>query len=576
MEDNHLRENPNVSLDTSDNLNKSKEIGEIENIETIKESENPNILDDIYKLEESQKNIKVLSKDKSHENKINDTKLDNNDIYSKNNTVWENKKLNNLISILLTFLNIVSIVIFSYVIYNESSIFKAVSIFIIFLLTIILIVINSNIYSKNFNEDIIYVNIFRIISLIFCMVLFIYSFHMHNSTNITPNETIATVVKDNKYNTSKSVSFIKYKTSNFTELEDYNIRNHKTLKIGYVEDIDDENIIYATSSIPKTTFYQITKYKDFSPMIEDLYANKLDLIIVNEIYRNAIKNIKTNFDTETEVVCQVQEINNKIDYLSNLKSITQTTNIAFIGSFDSDNNINVDAENNIVLLMTICPETNEILLANIPIDTIGKIGNTARAELLKYTGVYGSNGFVESIIEITHTDFTKYVKFNMNTIETLMSYLEIIDVKLSDAVKTDDFNFAKGNNEMNYEQIISLLTSEENNEKAFEYQKAVMIGIIKKITSNRFMLNSMEALSTTLGKTERTIEDDFWYSLLQFQYINNPDWKIIEYNIQSESSDRIYSKTARKMVNTSVISEENLDDYLMKVAQMMSKDSIIN
>ena len=232
------------------------------------------------------------------------------------------------------------------------------------------------------------------------------------------------------------------------------------------------------------------------------------------------------------------------------------------------------AENNIILLATFNTETNQILLTSLPTNIAVPVGQPANDELLEYSGKFGSNGFSEGIIEAVHADFTKYVKFNMHSVKTLVDGLGKIDVNLSEAVRTDDYTFSAGNNEMTADEVLSLLTSDKNTEEAFEYQQQVFSGILSKLLSNKTALDSMELLEKALGTTERTIEDEFWYYLLENQYIKNPSWEIKTYNIEGEEADSIYSHYARRMRKTVEINEDELKEFLLLLGKMEQNEKI--
>lgn len=499
---------------------------------------------------------------------------------SKKLTSEQKQKIKNrylFINNILTSLSIGMGVILSYFLYAGKKFFIAETICLIVILFIILITLNCLMYSKEPVRNRYRINFFRFIIFILCISM-IFVCYKNEDYLVNKNAVSVDKVSDNNYKGEDAISFIKMNTSEFEGFEDFYVGKNSTpsvsMRIGTVKDFEIENTNYALKSIPNTTPYEKFEYESVTEMINALYDNKVDMIILNEIYRKSVQNIKTNFDTETVVEYQVKEISDTDEITENSDYLKNTKNIAFIGSFDDDKELEMDQENNIVLLMTICPKTKEILLSNIPINLIGHIGDPEKDELLKYTNRYGSIDLSKSLTDTLHTDFNNYVKFNMNSIKILINGLGSIDVELSNPVKTKGFSFAKGNNEMDANDVIALLKASENDKDAFEYQKAVMIGIINKINAPKTTLSSNKILKDTLGTCERTIDDEYWYTLLQYQLINNPEWTVSKYNIEADESDYIYSKGARRTLKGVKLSKDNEKDYSSLITKMLNNQSI--
>jgi anionic cell wall polymer biosynthesis LytR-Cps2A-Psr (LCP) family protein len=499
----------------------------------------------------------------------------NQDYYNHKNSIKKKKQIHIILTILLSIAIIGTTAWLNYVIFRNPDRLLVEKIFLSAIFVVISTVVFFGMNTVHLQEKETRFIIFRIIAV---TVSVIYAVLCINSKVLNPTEVAEAQINEisnNNFSKKNKISFITLSDFNFEGFENYNIYNDKSLKIGYVDGTDASNMHYALDAIPEKTSYDTKTYKDYKPLVDALYNNEVDVIIMNELYRDAVHSIKTNFDSETVVISQTNVASRTDDVIYATDFFKKTTNVAFIGSFDDEKDgPELKAENNIILLATFNTETNQILLTSLPTNIAVPVGQPANDELLEYSGKFGSNGFSEGIIEAVHADFTKYVKFNMHSVKTLVDGLGKIDVNLSEAVRTDDYTFSAGNNEMTADEVVSLLTSDKNTEEAFEYQQQVFSGILSKLLSNKTALDSMELLEKALGTTERTIEDEFWYYLLENQYIKNPSWEIKTYNIEGEEADSIYSHYARRMRKTVEINEDELKEFLLLLGKMEQNEKI--
>ena len=164
--------------------------------------------------------------------------------------------------------------------------------FIIFILSIVLIVFNFKLNKKKKKTRITLCCASTILSLIF-LVMFIY----FNKTFGFLNK-----IMSKNYKTENYIVVVN-KNSNYNK-----INKLKGKEISYVK-TDIYNIDKALETLDKTITYTKAQKDDYELLLQELYDNKTDAIIMEESYKellvseaSATKSLYTTFDEKTKVI----------------------------------------------------------------------------------------------------------------------------------------------------------------------------------------------------------------------------------------------------------------------------------
>lgn len=192
--------------------------------------------------------------------------------------------------------------------------------------------------------------------------------------------------------------------------------------IGYYANTDSSII----DSIKLNLEYKSTN--DTNELKDMLFKQEVESILISDIVKNKIEDDNEDFNKNIRIL-ETISIKNKIEDITKKVSIKNTPFNVLISGIDSYGNINQTSRNDVNIIATINPNSNEILLTSIPRDYYVKLHDKeGLKDKLTHASYYGINTVVKTIEDIFEIDINYYVKVNFSTVIDLVNELEGIDV----------------------------------------------------------------------------------------------------------------------------------------------------
>ena len=239
--------------------------------------------------------------------------------------------------------------------------------FIIFILSIVLIVFNFKLNKKKKKARITLCCASTILSLIF-LVMFIY----FNKTFGFLNK-----IMSKNYKTENYIVVVN-KNSNYNKINEL-----KGKEISYVK-TDIYNIDKALETLDKTITYTKAQKDDYELLLQELYDNKTDAIIMEESYKellvseaSATKSLYTTFDEKTKVIYSFEvKIENKNDDIEKDVNVSEEPFNVYISGMDTYGKISSISRSDVNIIASVNPKTKKVLLTTIPRDYYVQLDGT--------------------------------------------------------------------------------------------------------------------------------------------------------------------------------------------------------
>lgn len=194
------------------------------------------------------------------------------------------------------------------------------------------------------------------------------------------------------------------------------------LTLAYYDRTDQDVIERIKLELKYTTTNDINKLKD------KLFSQEVEAILISDIIKNKLEEDYDNF-TDNIRILETISIKNKIEDITKKVSIKNTPFNILISGIDTYGDINQTSRNDVNIIATINPNTNEILLTSIPRDYYVQLhGTTGYKDKLTHASYYGINMQVQTIEDIFDIDINYYVKVNFSTVIELVDELGGIEV----------------------------------------------------------------------------------------------------------------------------------------------------
>lgn len=355
----------------------------------------------------------------------------------------------------------------------------------IIILIVISIILNFFLIYKFKNKFLKVIKVFlTIISIIVILVYSTFIYYLNKTMNLFEN--ISIIKEEVSY-----YYIVVLDTSIYQEPSDLYEK-----KLAYYETTDKEVIDSLKLSLEYTTTKDIAKLKD------SLYNQEVDAILISDIIKNKYEEDDESYSNNTRIIKTI-EIKKSIEDITKRVSIKNTPFNVLISGIDAYGDINQTSRNDVNIVATINPNTNEILLTSIPRDYYVQLhGTTGYKDKLTHASYYGINMAVETIEDILDTDINYYVKVNFTTVVDLVNEIGGIDVYADQDVNIGTCKIKEGYNNLDGKCALAFSRERHSYTDGDRHrgrnQQQVIIAVFNKLTSGTTLLTEYTNILSVL------------------------------------------------------------------------------
>lgn len=344
-------------------------------------------------------------------------------------------------------------------------------------------------------------------------------------------------------------SFYLFKTINFMgglgksdqKTENYSVIVLNDSAYEKVEDIKDKEVglvSYQSEGKTKAKEHLSSKvsvnYKDFeTPQdLENALLDKdIDVIMLEDSYVEMFKEINEDFESLTRVIYSFS-VQMKTEDISKDVSVTKEPFSIYISGIDTYGKISSVSRSDVNIVVTVNPNTNQILLVSIPRDYYVKLhGTTGYNDKLTHAGIYGVDMSVKTIEDLLGININYYVKVNFSSVIKIVDVLDGIDVYSEYTFKSySGYNFTKGYNHMNGEQALDFARTRKafasGDRQRGKNQQAVIEALIRKCSSAAVITKYSSLLDSINGSFQTNMSTKEITSLAKYQLDKMPEWTV--------------------------------------------------
>ncbi|MDD3341516.1 MAG: LCP family protein [Bacilli bacterium] len=328
-----------------------------------------------------------------------------------------------------------------------------------------------------------------------------------------------------------------------------------------IEDVKDKQIVIYTkqddtlekarTALKEMISFKEKEYIDIQKMTSDLLNKKEDFILLKESHKSILEETNTEFKDKTKVIYTFS-IKTKIEQTSQdkLNPLKEPFNI-FISGIDVYGDIMTKSQGDVNIVITVNPNTYEILLTVVPRDYYVKLhGIEGSKDKLTHAAYYGIDMSVKTVEDLLETHIPYYIRVNFDTVIKLVDQIGGIDIYSDTSFKAftnRKVYIKKGNNHLNGTEALAFsrerMTYASGDRHRGQNQQVVLSAIIKKISTSPSLLTKYNSILQTLENSFQTnIETNTMTSYINKQLDTMPSWTIKTYNLNgSDSHNMTYS-----------------------------------
>lgn len=327
--------------------------------------------------------------------------------------------------------------------------------------------------------------------------------------------------------------------NNAVEISTYNLIVLKTSKHTNINDIENLKLGYLNNSKETLTKLKDTitteniEYEDIFDLYDDLINKKISSILIDESYLDVIKDERKDIDNKIKVIYSFKE-ETIIENKNNREDkIVRPINIYISGSDSRSNNIQNKSRSDVNMIVSINPNTNEILLTSIPRDYYVQVhGQTGLKDKLTHSGIYGLDVSSSTIEDLFNIKIDYSIKLGFNAVVEVVDLVNGIDIysdRTFNSYHIKGWIVKEGMNHFNGKQALAYSRERyaypTGDRHRIQNQQQVLEAVLKRILSDKSILLKYEDLLSSLGNLYRTdIPKEIITAYVKEQLENGDKW----------------------------------------------------
>jgi len=292
------------------------------------------------------------------------------------------------------------------------------------------------------------------------------------------------------------------------EVTNYYVVVLKNSNFEEISDLENKNLLYLNNTDSKVidSFklnLNFLEEENIDELKNKLFNEEVEAIIVSDIILNKYEDDDSEFNEKIRVL-ETISITKEIEDITKRVSIKNTPFNVLISGIDTYGDININSRNDVNMIATINPNTNQILLTSIPRDYYVKLhGLEGYNDKLTHASYYGINTVVKTIEDLMDISINYYVKVNFTTVVDLVDKIGGIEVYSDRYLYLKGCNIKYGMNTLDGKCALAFsrerMSYEDGDKHRGRNQQAVIEAIFKKIASGTTIISEYNDIISSLN-----------------------------------------------------------------------------
>lgn len=247
------------------------------------------------------------------------------------------------------------------------------------------------------------------------------------------------------------------------------------------------------------------------------------------------------YGIETEIIKEEVDISNAFNI--------------YISGIDVAGSISKNSRSDVNIIMTVNPDTKQILLTSTPRDFYVEIPGVSGGakDKLTHAGVYGVDASMRTLEQLYGVDISYYARVNFTSVISIVDALGGVEVESAQAFRTKSgHSFSEGTNYLNGEQALAFARERKSfaagDRQRGKNQEAVIEAILNKMMSPAMLRNANQIIESVSHCVETNMLRDEMTELINMQLDDPAVWDIESQAADGKgSSAACYSSGSQKL-----------------------------
>ncbi|MDO4485195.1 MAG: LCP family protein [Bacillota bacterium] len=246
-------------------------------------------------------------------------------------------------------------------------------------------------------------------------------------------------------------------------------------------------------------------------------------------------------------------------------NVTEDPFNVYITGIDMWGDIDQVSRSDVNMIMTVNPQTREILLTSMPRDSYVELHSFGAMDKLTHSGIYGVEETISTVEDWMGVEINYYVRVNFSMLVDLVNAIGGIDVESDYAFKSkiSKYKYVKGMNHLDGKGALYFARERKafkaQDEQRIRNQQIVLEAMFKKITSSKVLLSSYtKLLDAVEGKMQTNLSDDDIYSLVKMQLGDMSSWTVKNVSVHGKGAYKTTYSMGNRELFVSLPKEESV------------------
>ena len=346
--------------------------------------------------------------------------------------------------------------------------------------------------------------------------------------------------------------------------------------------VDTESKMYNEAKERLLTEVSVTYKKETDPsavgeqLIDNKGKKKDNIIFLSESNYEMICDEHKEFKRGTKIIHTVSVAVKSDDFAKRINVTEDPFNI-LISGVDTRGGIEDVCRSDVNMIVTVNPETREILLTSMPRDSYVKLHTYEMMDKLTHSGIYGVEETIATIEDWLEIEINYYFRVNFVMLVDLVDAIGGVTVDSPVAFKSavSEYTYVEGENERDGKAALYFVRErkafKKQDEARIANQQRVLKAILKKVTQSEVILTGYtDILDAVEGSMQTNMSNKDITSLVKMQLKDMSGWTIKTTAVDGDGASKgTYSMGPNRMLFVSVPKEESVKKDKQDIRQVM-------
>lgn len=309
-------------------------------------------------------------------------------------------------------------------------------------------------------------------------------------------------------------------------------------------------------------------YSGVEKLVNALYDENVDCIVINESYRAVIEDTYNTFTDDTRVIYSKSYTIQEEVIEEKKVDVTKDTFSLYVSGIDTYGSISTKSRSDVNMIVTVNPTTKNILLTSIPRDYyIPFQVLNGEKDKLTHSGLYGVNETKTNVGNYFGIEIPYYVRVNFTSLIDIVDAIGGIEVDNPRAFQ----DFKKGTIHLNGEQALRFsrdrYSFSAGDRERGRNQMRVITGIINKVVSPAIINNYMNLLDSLGSSFQTNLTEDEMLSLIRMQINDMSSWTITTQSVDGSGAS-LYSPIYGSKLYMMIPNGDSVNDAQMSILSL--------